>query len=67
MINETIHILYKYCFNTNYLNLFPLQKDTKQKIDSVVQELCAEDCKLELYQEDNSDEILVSGKYVEGQ
>ncbi|XP_053299318.1 hematopoietic progenitor cell antigen CD34 [Pleuronectes platessa] len=40
-------------------------KDTKQKIESVVQELCGEDCKLELYQEDNSDEILVSGKYVE--
>ncbi|XP_035006539.2 hematopoietic progenitor cell antigen CD34 isoform X2 [Hippoglossus stenolepis] len=40
-------------------------KDTKQKIESVVQELCGEDCKLELYQEDNTDEILVSGKYVE--
>ncbi len=37
------------------------------KIESVLQELCGEDCKLEIYQEDNSDEILVSGKYVEGQ
>lgn len=44
-----------------------LQKDTKKKIESVLQELCGEDCKLEIYQEDNSDESLVSGKYVEGQ
>ncbi|XP_038552876.1 hematopoietic progenitor cell antigen CD34 [Micropterus salmoides] len=41
-------------------------KDTKMKIESVLQELCGEDCKLEIFQEDNSDEILVSGKYVEG-
>ncbi|KAG7494403.1 hematopoietic progenitor cell antigen CD34 [Solea senegalensis] len=40
-------------------------KDTKVKIESVLQELCGEDCKLEIYQEDNTDEILVSGKYVE--
>ncbi|XP_056294399.1 hematopoietic progenitor cell antigen CD34 isoform X1 [Pseudoliparis swirei] len=40
-------------------------KDTKVKIESVLQELCGEDCKLDLYQEDNSDQILVSGKYVE--
>lgn len=40
-------------------------KDTKVKIESVLQELCGEDCKLDIYQEDNSDEILVSGKYVE--
>ncbi|XP_044073023.1 hematopoietic progenitor cell antigen CD34 [Siniperca chuatsi] len=40
-------------------------KDTKVKIESVLQELCGEDCKLEIFQEDNSDEILVSGKYVE--
>uniref|UniRef100_A0A4W6D4P4 Si:ch211-286o17.1 n=1 Tax=Lates calcarifer TaxID=8187 RepID=A0A4W6D4P4_LATCA len=39
--------------------------DTKVKIESVLQELCGEDCKLDIYQEDNSDEILVSGKYVE--
>lgn len=40
-------------------------EDTKVKIISVLQELCGEDCKLDIYQEDNSDEILVSGKYVE--
>ncbi|XP_022046863.1 hematopoietic progenitor cell antigen CD34 isoform X2 [Acanthochromis polyacanthus] len=40
-------------------------EDTKVKIISVLQELCGEDCKLEIYQENNSDEILVSGKYVE--
>ncbi|XP_008277556.1 hematopoietic progenitor cell antigen CD34 [Stegastes partitus] len=40
-------------------------KNTKVKIESVLQELCGEDCKLEIYQEDNTDEILVSGKYVE--
>lgn len=37
------------------------------KIQSVLQELCSEDSKLEIYQENNSDEILVSGKCVEGQ
>lgn len=48
---------------------FPLvlQESTKAKIESVLQELCGEDCKLEIFQEDNSDEIIVSGKYVEGQ
>ncbi|XP_041835479.1 hematopoietic progenitor cell antigen CD34 [Melanotaenia boesemani] len=40
-------------------------KETQMKIASVLQELCGENCKLELYQEDNTDEILVSGKYVE--
>ncbi|KAF7207639.1 hematopoietic progenitor cell antigen CD34 [Nothobranchius furzeri] len=40
-------------------------KDTQMRITSVLQELCGEDCKLELYQENNSDEVLVSGKYVE--
>ncbi|XP_059185470.1 hematopoietic progenitor cell antigen CD34 [Centropristis striata] len=40
-------------------------KDTKVKIESVLEELCGEDCKLDIYQEDNSDEIIVSGKYVE--
>lgn len=40
-------------------------EDSKVKIESVLQELCGEDCKLVIYQEDNSDEILVSGKYVE--
>lgn len=40
-------------------------EDTKVRIESVLQELCGEDCKLEIFQEDNSKEILVSGKYVE--
>ncbi|KAM8916899.1 uncharacterized protein AB9W97_021519 isoform 2-T2 [Spinachia spinachia] len=39
--------------------------DSKVKIESVLKKLCGEDCKLEIYQEDNSDQILVSGKYVE--
>ncbi|KAM6927786.1 uncharacterized protein FYW49_003953 [Xenentodon cancila] len=38
---------------------------TQMKIQNVLQELCNEDCKLEIYQEDNTDEVLVSGKYVE--
>lgn len=52
-----------------YLRSFALvlQENTKVKIESVRQELCGEDCKLEIFQEDNSDEIIVSGKYVEGQ
>ncbi|XP_034725307.1 hematopoietic progenitor cell antigen CD34 [Etheostoma cragini] len=40
-------------------------KDSKMKIESVLQQLCGEDCKLDIYQEDNSGEVLVSGKYVE--
>lgn len=40
-------------------------EDTKVKIESVLQELCGEDCKLEIFQEDNSDELIVSGNYVE--
>lgn len=40
-------------------------EQTKVKIESVLQELCGEDCKLDIYQEDNTDEIIVSGKYVE--
>ncbi|XP_012720604.2 hematopoietic progenitor cell antigen CD34 isoform X1 [Fundulus heteroclitus] len=40
-------------------------KDTQRSITSVLPELCGEDCKLELYQEDNTDGVLVSGKYVE--
>ncbi|KAM9361332.1 uncharacterized protein ABDE67_022387 [Symphorus nematophorus] len=40
-------------------------EDTKVKIESVLQELCGADCKLEIFQEDNTSEITVSGKYVE--
>lgn len=47
--------------------LVSLQEDTRVRIESVLRELCGEDCKLKIFQEDNSDEILVSGKYVEGQ
>lgn len=46
--------------------LICVQEDTKVRIQSVLQELCGEDCKLEIFQEDNSDQIIVSGKYVEG-
>lgn len=48
---------------------FPLvlQENTKVKIESVLRELCGDDCKLDIFQEDNSDEIIVSGKHVEGQ
>lgn len=44
-----------------------LQEDTQTKIIKVLPELCGEECKLEIYQEDNTDHVLVSGKYVEGQ
>nr|XP_061814078.1 hematopoietic progenitor cell antigen CD34-like [Nerophis lumbriciformis] len=40
-------------------------KNTKVRIQSILEELCGEDCKLEIYQEDNTDQILVSGQYVE--
>lgn len=40
-------------------------KETKVKIESVLQELCGEDCKIDIYQEDNTDDVTVSGKYVE--
>ncbi|XP_072308311.1 uncharacterized protein [Eucyclogobius newberryi] len=40
-------------------------EDTKIKIVSVLEELCGEDCKLQLYQEDNTNQILVAGDYVE--
>ncbi|XP_075880986.1 uncharacterized protein LOC142887320 [Nelusetta ayraudi] len=38
---------------------------TKVKIQSVLRDICGDDCKLDIFQEDNSDEIIVSGKYVE--
>lgn len=44
-----------------------LQENTRAKLQSVLQDLCGEDCKLEIFQEDRSDEIIVSGNYVEGQ
>ena len=33
----------------------------------MLQQLCGEDCKLDLYQEQGSTQVLVSGQYVEGQ
>lgn len=44
-----------------------MQEQTKVKIQSVIQDICGDDCKLDIFQEDNSDEVIVSGKYVEGQ
>lgn len=44
-----------------------MQEETKVKFQSVIGEICGDDCKLDIFQEDNSDEIIVSGKYVEGQ
>ncbi|CAG11820.1 unnamed protein product [Tetraodon nigroviridis] len=41
------------------------QENTRAKLQSVLQDLCGEDCKLEIFQEDKSDEIIVSGNYVE--
>ncbi|XP_051931187.1 hematopoietic progenitor cell antigen CD34 [Hippocampus zosterae] len=53
----------------NAVNLKLIQsstcKNTKVKIQSVREELCGEDCKLLIYQEDNTDQILVAGQYVE--
>uniref|UniRef100_A0A667WRD2 Si:ch211-286o17.1 n=1 Tax=Myripristis murdjan TaxID=586833 RepID=A0A667WRD2_9TELE len=55
------------CFNVRMISQHKcIHEDTRSKIASVLQELCGEDCKLNIFQEDNSDEILVSGQYVEG-
>ncbi|XP_005802277.2 hematopoietic progenitor cell antigen CD34 [Xiphophorus maculatus] len=40
-------------------------EDTQSKMIKVLPELCGEECKLEIYQENNTDHVLVSGKYVE--
>ncbi|KAF7653973.1 hypothetical protein LDENG_00076300 [Lucifuga dentata] len=40
-------------------------EDSRAKIASVLLELCGEDCKLDIYQEDNTNEIIVSGQYVQ--
>lgn len=44
-----------------------LQEDTQNKIVSVLEDLCGEDCKLEIYQEAGTNEAIVSGKKIEGQ
>ncbi|KAG7258858.1 hypothetical protein CRUP_036629 [Coryphaenoides rupestris] len=43
----------------------PAQEDSRTKIRSVIQQLCDEDCKLDLFQEQDSTQVLVSGQYVE--
>uniref|UniRef100_A0A673JDC3 Uncharacterized LOC107729785 n=1 Tax=Sinocyclocheilus rhinocerous TaxID=307959 RepID=A0A673JDC3_9TELE len=40
-------------------------EETKLRIQSVLEHLCGEDCKLEIYQEDNTDEIIVYGDSIE--
>ncbi|XP_016085852.1 uncharacterized protein [Sinocyclocheilus grahami] len=40
-------------------------EETKVRIQSVLEHLCGEDCKLEIYQEDNTDEIIVYGDSIE--
>ncbi|XP_041747524.1 hematopoietic progenitor cell antigen CD34 [Coregonus clupeaformis] len=40
-------------------------EETRSKIESVLEHLCGVDCKLEVFQEDNSNEILISGQYIE--
>ncbi|XP_016367731.1 uncharacterized protein LOC107708101 isoform X1 [Sinocyclocheilus rhinocerous] len=40
-------------------------EETKVRIQSVLEHLCGEDCKLEIYQKDNTDEIIVYGDSIE--
>ncbi|XP_067230322.1 hematopoietic progenitor cell antigen CD34 [Chanodichthys erythropterus] len=40
-------------------------EETKARIQSVLEHLCGEDCKLEIYQKDNTDEITVYGDSIE--
>ncbi|XP_014022176.1 hematopoietic progenitor cell antigen CD34 isoform X2 [Salmo salar] len=40
-------------------------EETRSKIESVLEHLCGVDCKLEVFQEDNSNEILIFGQYIE--
>ncbi|KAK9973649.1 hypothetical protein ABG768_024365, partial [Culter alburnus] len=40
-------------------------EETKARIQSVLEHLCGEDCKLEIYQKDNTDEIMVYGDSIE--
>ncbi|XP_020558926.1 hematopoietic progenitor cell antigen CD34 isoform X2 [Oryzias latipes] len=40
-------------------------EDTQNKIVSVLEDLCGEDCKLEIYQEAGTNEAIVSGKKIE--
>ncbi|XP_062314111.1 uncharacterized protein LOC134018246 [Osmerus eperlanus] len=40
-------------------------EETRLKIKSVLEHLCGPDCKLEVYQEDNTNQILISGPYID--
>ncbi|KAK7145147.1 hypothetical protein R3I94_011292 [Phoxinus phoxinus] len=40
-------------------------EETKARIQSVLEHLCGEDCKLEIYQKDNTDEVMVYGDSIE--
>ncbi|XP_046881647.1 hematopoietic progenitor cell antigen CD34-like [Hypomesus transpacificus] len=40
-------------------------EETRLKIESVLEHLCGPDCKLEVYQEDNTNQILISGPYID--
>ncbi|XP_029531484.1 hematopoietic progenitor cell antigen CD34-like isoform X2 [Oncorhynchus nerka] len=40
-------------------------EETRSKIESVLEHLCGVDCKLEVFQEDDSNEILIFGQYIE--
>ncbi|KAI2663819.1 Hematopoietic progenitor cell antigen CD34 [Labeo rohita] len=40
-------------------------EETKVRIQSVLEHLCGEDCKLEIYQKDDTDEIIVYGDSIE--
>ncbi|XP_051986442.1 hematopoietic progenitor cell antigen CD34-like [Xyrauchen texanus] len=40
-------------------------EETKARIQSVLEHLCGEDCKLVIYQKDNTDEIIVYGDSIE--
>ncbi len=49
-------------FNYSFIQ----QEETKVRIQTVLEHLCGEDCKLEIYQIDNTDEIIVYGDSIEG-
>ncbi|XDV35407.1 hypothetical protein PO909_005361, partial [Leuciscus waleckii] len=40
-------------------------EETKARIQSVLEHLCGEDCKLEIYQKDNTDEVMVYGDSID--
>ncbi|KPP61366.1 hypothetical protein Z043_120543 [Scleropages formosus] len=41
------------------------KEDTINRMAGIIRHLCREDCKLEIFQEEDSDQVLVSGKTVE--